>query len=376
MKRLRTDSEIVEALLNSTPLIDVRAPVEFEAGTLPGAVNIPLLDDTQRAAVGTCYKNKGPDAAVQLGASLISGETRRLRIESWAQRIKAHPDSILFCFRGGMRSQLVQKALMEVGIEVPIIEGGFKRARGLLAAKLSSTLIATGAEIRVLSGLTGAGKSEALRAAASKNKIRFLDLENLAEHRGSSFGLKPAPQPGPVNFENSLSCELLRLTHQNDSSTPLSSPLWIEDESKTIGRLVVPPILFQLMQSAPVDVVERPRSVRAQRLTSEYLSENFGLVDGRSPESGSFIYEQALLQALERIQKRLGGLRYRAILDLAQEAFLKFRTTGLFSEHWAWVEALLEFYYDPLYSHHLDQISSRIQFQGPVEAWLQMHSPV
>lgn len=363
LPQLTLDSEILDALESGRPFIDVRAPIEFEQGSLPTAVNLPLLDNEQRAAIGTTYKQQGSEHAVTLGHELISGETKAKRLAAWSSFIKLHPDAIVFCFRGGMRSQLVQKELSQLGLVVPIVRGGFKRIRALLSQTLTARAEST--PIAILSGFTGVGKSEVLRELNHAKKIQFVDLELRAHHRGSSFGLMPEPQPSPINFENQLGIDWLKLRPTKDGES-----IWIEDESRAIGKLTVPGPLFQAMSNAPVDVIERPRADRAVRLTREYLTDTFGLIDGTPSARWQTEAKPQITASLDRIQLRLGGARHREILDLLNEAALRFEASGAFAEHWPWVEALLEHYYDPVYSRHLDRISSRIRFKGPTEDWI------
>lgn len=363
LPQLLHDSEILDALKAGRPFIDVRAPIEFEQGSVPTAVNLPLLDNEQRATVGTVYKQAGSESALALGHKLISGETKAARLRAWSTFVHAHPDAIVFCFRGGQRSQLVQKELSQLGQTVPIVRGGFKRIRTLLSQTLTASVAS--APLSILSGFTGAGKTEVLRQMATSAQLQFLDLELRANHRGSSFGLMPEPQPTPINFENQLAIDWLGL-----HSFTNGQRLWIEDESRTIGRLTLPGPLFQAMSAAPVDVIERPRSERAVRLTREYLTDSFALCDGRASSRWQTSAKPQIIAALDRIQLRLGGSRHSEILAMLNEASHRFETSGAFREHWPWVEALLEHYYDPVYSRHLDRISTRIRFHGSTEDWI------
>lgn len=113
-------------LASDTPLIDVRAPIEFAQGAMPAALNLPLMNDDERAAVGTCYKRQGPDAALALGHSLVNGETREARINAWREACLVHPEGYLCCARGGQRSHISQAWLKEAGIDYPLIRGGYK----------------------------------------------------------------------------------------------------------------------------------------------------------------------------------------------------------------------------------------------------------
>lgn len=363
MISISSDRELADFLHAGRPILDVRAPVEFEQGSVPGAVNGPLLNDVERAAVGTTYKNEGPEAALELGHRLISADVLEERVHTWIRFFQENPHGAVMCFRGGQRSQLTQKELLRRGFDVPRIDGGFKRVRSFLSDQLE--LSCDTKKFCVLSGFTGSGKTEVLRQIESRC---VLDLEKAARHRGSSFGTWPVGQPSPIDFENQLGLTASLWRDANDS-------IWIEDESRSIGRLVLPKKLFETMQAAPVFILERDRHERAQRLTAEYLFENYGFVDGVPPLGPSFEplvtkLRLDIRRALTNIERRLGGLETKKLLQLTEEAMIRFSETGQFQEHWAWVEILLEKYYDPLYKFHLSKISDRVMGQGPVEAFL------
>lgn len=359
MTTISSDQELIDFLHAGRAILDVRAPIEFDQGTAPGGINHPLLNNEERAAVGTCYKNEGPEAAVALGYRLISGDILEDRVRPWVDFFKTNPNGAVMCFRGGQRSQLTQKELQRRGIDAPRIDGGFKRVRGFLTERLMDCCESR--NFNVLTGFTGSGKTEVLRQIANHP---VLDLERAARHRGSSFGTWPVAQPSPVDFENTLG---LSASMWSDDDRPV----WIEDESRSIGRLVLPKKLFEVMQAAPVFILKRERPERARRLTAEYLQENYGFIDGTTP--GEILSEKLRLdirRALTNIERRLGGLETRKLLLQTDEAMLRFSENGRFEEHWAWVEILLEKYYDPLYEYHLSKISDRVIGQGPVEEFL------
>jgi len=192
---------------NNTPLIDTRAPVEFARGSLPTATNLPLMDDLQREAVGRCYKEQGQDAAVQLGHQLVAGDLRAARTEAWVAFAQEHPNGALFCFRGGMRSALVQEWLAERGVDYPRVRGGFKALR--------RWLIDTGEAIYnrrgfvVVAGKTGCAKTRLINEGQGGQRLPgSIDLEGLANHRGSSFGRRDGGQPSQVSFEIALDLAL------------------------------------------------------------------------------------------------------------------------------------------------------------------------
>ena len=125
-----------DLLLHQRPMFDVRAPIEFDKGAFPNVVNLPLMNDDERQQVGTCYKLKGQEAAMALGQQLVNGETKAKRVEKWQAFATDHPDAVLFCFRGGLRSQISQQWLAEAGIAIPFVEGGYKALRTHLIERL------------------------------------------------------------------------------------------------------------------------------------------------------------------------------------------------------------------------------------------------
>ena len=166
--------------LQQRPLIDLRAPIEFAEGAFPRAINLPLMSDEERAAVGTCYKQQGQQAAIALGHQLVSGENREQRLQAWLTQIRQHPDSVLYCFRGGLRSQTVQQWLAERGCVIPRVAGGYKALRQFLIATL--TRISTRDPLWLVTGMTGCGKTDLLAQLPAA-----VDLEGHAHHRGLQF---------------------------------------------------------------------------------------------------------------------------------------------------------------------------------------------
>ena len=189
---MREDARDFRALfLDGVPMMDTRAPVEFTKGAFPGVVNLPLMTDLERQKVGTCYKQHGQDAAIKLGHQLVGGETKAHRVAAWAAFARANPHGYLYCFRGGLRSQIVQQWLHEAGIDYPRITGGYKAMRTFLLDTLEEAV----AQCRfvVVGGMTGTGKTDVLAQLPDA-----LDLEGHANHRGSSFGKRATGQPAQI----------------------------------------------------------------------------------------------------------------------------------------------------------------------------------
>lgn len=354
------DSARFDAVLRAgTRLIDVRAPVEYAKGTLPGAINAPILADDERAAVGTRYKEAGQQSAIELGHELVRGDVRAARIAAWKRLVEHHPDALIYCWRGGLRSRLAQRWLAEAGLPRGRIEGGFKAMRNHLCARLAS--LAARLPAVVIGGHTGTAKTRLLQTFD-----RQLDLEGYANHRGSSFGRRPDGQPTPIDFEHRVA---LRLLHLGDEHLPIL----LEDESRLVGRLAVPPPLFERMQQAPVAQIVEPVEVRVENLHRDYIIESGREHDAVFGEDGQTHFHAALLDALDRIRKRLGGANHTHIRALMESAIAEQRRTGATEPHKLWIRAVLERYYDGLYAWQLEQKQDRIAFRGSydeVRAWL------
>lgn len=336
-------------LASSGPFIDLRAPREFETGAVPGAINLPLLNDDERHQVGITYKKQGQAAAIALGDSLVSGEVREARMSTWLECIRTHPDAWLYCWRGGLRSSTAQQWLADAGVSIERLPGGFKALRQRCLELIES---APGSRpFLVLGGRTGTGKTVVINRITGS-----IDLEGLANHRGSAFGAALTPQPTPVNFENALAVDWLRHEHRF---------LVLEDESRTIGRLAVPPTWHAAMQTAPLIILEADVASRARHIAEEYVDEP--LLGGQTEAD---VHER-LQGALDRIQRRLGGLRHKEVSELLNRGFE-------IGNHQAWIERLLTWYYDPMYDYQLSAKEDRVCFRGrapEVEAFLAAYEP-
>lgn len=258
------------------PVADVRTPAEYEKGHIPGAFLFPLFNNGERAEVGTLYVQEGRTAAVLKGLQLVGP-----RLEAMARRgleIAGGGSLLLYCWRGGMRSQSVAWLMEKVGIRCYTLENGYKAYRNHLLGFFNNIP----PTIHVLGGLTGSGKTERLLQMAAAGE-QVIDLEGLANHKGSAFGnLGNPPQPSTEHFQNLL----FRAFSQMDPSRPV----WLEDESRNVGRCSLPDGLWEKMQQARLFLLETSREERVERLMREYG--NF------DPD----VLETAIL----KIQKRLG----------------------------------------------------------------------
>ena len=331
--------------MGAQPLIDVRAPVEFALGHLPGAVNLPLLTDEERAAVGTTFKNKGQEVAVALGHHLVSGDVKENRVRKWLAYIEQNPSAVFYCFRGGLRSQITREWIRERGVERPLVIGGYKAARNFLIAELDRLVEAN--RFLVVAGPTGSGKTLFLQEA--RTFFSFLNLEALANHRGSAFGGFDEPQPTQINFENELALALMKVESTNRNKRPLL----IEDESRMIGRCTVPAKLHKRILSSDFILIEENLEDRVESIFHEYVVQAKGLD----------VFER-YKKALRAISKKLGGVRTKEIFLLLEDAEKSFLKTENTKNQLEWIEKLLVYYYDPLYSYSLKRREGKCLFKG------------
>ncbi len=338
--------------VNDTPLIDLRAPVEFLQGALPGARNFPILNDDERAQVGTTYKEQGPEAATQLGHQLVSGAIKNDRLEQWSRFIQENPDTVLYCFRGGQRSQITQRWLKEAGVDRPLIQGGYKAVRQYFIEETDR--ISQAVPWLVISGPTGSGKTELVQKLAPAHSA--IDLEDLAKHKGSAFGAMDVPQPTQIDFENLLAAQLLKLEDRFSAQ----SLFLVEDESRMIGARHLPVLLFEKMRASKVVWIEDPMEVRVERILNEYV--RIPLAKNPEPVFAKF------KKAVHAINKRLGGLRAQEVLKVLDEAEAAYQKTGDLEINRVWIELLLVYYYDPVYLKSLDKRQVGVSFRGSFDA--------
>ncbi|MCU6669226.1 tRNA 2-selenouridine(34) synthase MnmH [Enterobacteriaceae bacterium H4N4] len=344
-------------LTADTPLIDVRAPVEFAQGAMPAAINLPLMNDDERAAVGTCYKRHGADAALALGHRLVTGDTRGQRLEAWKVACLMHPQGYISCARGGQRSHIVQAWLKDAGVDYPLIRGGYKALR---QAAMQATVEQAQKPAVLIGGCTGSGKTLLVKAHP-----QGVDLEGLAHHRGSSFGRTLTPQLSQASFENHLATDLLK----KDASR------WVlEDEGRMIGSNHLPACLRERMAQSPIVVVEDPFEVRLDRLREEYFEHMWQAFRSRyGEEAGWREYGEYLHHGLFAIRRRLGLQRFTEFAALLDSGLIEQRRTGSTEAHFAWLAPLLNDYYDPMYRYQLEKKADKIVYRGAfneVAAWL------
>jgi tRNA 2-selenouridine synthase len=280
----KTDIKTFLELSKNIPVIDVRSPKEFDTGRFPGAINIPLFENEERATVGIAYKQINRNTAVLKGLEIVGPKMKDFAKK--AQEIAANNQLLVYCWRGGMRSASMAWLFDMLGIKTYTLIGGYRSYR-----RYGKTQLSLAQNLIILGGLTGSGKTETLRKIKEKGE-QILDLELLANHKGSAFGaLGQNNQLPNEQFENDLICDFLKLD--------LSKPIWIEDESHSIGSNWVPNELFLTMRKSPVIKMEIDKEIRIKRLVKEYAG-----FDKNQLES-----------CILKIGKRLGGQHVKKALE-------------------------------------------------------------
>lgn len=307
-------------LRKELPAVDVRSEGEYEAGHIAGVVNIPILNNAERVAVGTDYKQKGQLEAIKTGFRLVG--PRILDIVNEAEQIAVNRELIVHCWRGGMRSSNFCQFVGMARMKTHQLEGGYKAYR---AEALSSFNFPF--QFNIIAGFTGSGKSEVLHALEKRGE-QVIDLEKLSNHKGSVFGgLMMPPQPTTEQFQNNLFEEILKLDR--------SKRIWIEDESITIGKIVLPDSFWKRMSASPVIEMNVTKEVRISRLVNEY-----GHAD-----------KEQFLQAMSTIVKKLGGQHFLAAKE------------KLANDDMASTIDILLTYYDKAYTSGLAKKSERIKMK-------------
>lgn len=349
-----------QLFLSQHALLDVRAPVEFAKGAFPTSVNLPLMTDEERHLVGIRYKEKGQNSAIELGAELVNPDVQAQRVTMWKKFLQAYPDARLYCFRGGLRSRIAQHWLAEAGVHVPLVEGGYKALRTFLINELDR--LCSSMDFIVVGGRTGNGKTLLLNRLGSK-----IDLEQLANHRGSSFGRMPDDhQPRNIDFENTLSIALMEMEAQGRKR------IFLEDEARLIGRVCLPDSLRKAMQHSPLYILECDMQERIDNCFDDYVTELLhGYQQQEGNQAGFDAYAQHHRQSLARIQKRFGAENYGRALSLLNEALQIHKNHGDTGAYREFIELLLRDYYDPMYDYQLAQKTDRVIFKGTREQILE-----
>jgi tRNA 2-selenouridine synthase len=294
-------------------VIDARSPSEFAEDHIPGAVNLPVLNDAERAEVGTIYVQESRFKARRVGAAYVARNVAHHLQTALADKTGAF-QPLVYCWRGGMRSNAMATILAQVGWRTGVLAGGYRNYRRDVTARLYDAPPAL--RVVLLDGGTGTGKTDVLARLAERG-VQVLDLEGLAEHRGSLLGKLPGrEQPSQKMFES----RLLAAMEQLDPARPVV----VEAESSKVGERMVPPVLWQAMTAAPRIELTAPAAARAQ-----YLARAYGEL-GADPE--------ALKEILLRLPSRPGRRRVAEWLQLVEQGAAA-----------ALAAALIEQHYDPAY---------------------------
>jgi len=330
-------------LRKTLPVIDVRSEGEYEHAHIPGAKNLSLLNNEERAKVGTCFKQKGREEAILLGFDLVGNKfSNYIRT---AKEIIKHPSQpspqgralpthnlldgkrdgnsppvgelegvVLYCWRGGLRSNIMAWVLETGGMKVFVLEGGYKTFRHWALDEFEKER-----EILILGGKTGSGKTDILKEMKSCNE-QVIDLEALAHHRGSAFGaLGQLPQPSTEQFENLVALEL--------NETDKTKALWLENESSKIGTVKIPDALFNKMRKAKVFEIEMSLEQRTENILRDYAT----------------FPKEKLAECTKKIEKKLGNKNMKDALRFLDE-----------DDFTNWIKILLD-YYDKTYSFSKSQ---------------------
>jgi len=329
--------------LSNVSNIDLRSENEFKKGSIPRSVNIPILNNDQFKKVGIEYKKNGSDAAIALGHSLVKGSLKENLIHHWTEHLKKNPECLLYCFRGGMRSEIAVKWLNDCGVKVNRLKGGYKNFRNWVISQhldIENYI----KDWIIIGGLTGSGKTDFLRSFKES-----IDLEQIANHRGSAFGVRDCGQPTQSNFENILTLDYLNHKYEK---------LILEDESRTIGRAGLPGFWYQKMQSSKLVILEVDDDKRAENIYYEYV---YNEINNGTSEDNLL---EKYLGSLNNIKRRLGNVVYDNIKDLMKSAFHQNEK----EIHKEWILTLLTSYYDKMYSYKLDMRKDFIVHKGEIES--------
>lgn len=306
------------------PIIDVRSPGEYDRAHIPTAISVPLFNNEERAKVGTLYKKSGKDAAVLLGLEIVGPKLADFVRQ--VQKIAHQKEVLVHCWRGGMRSGSFAWLLKTAGFKAHTLEGGYKAYRNLVLDAFEIPY-----QFIVLGGKTGSGKTDILKEIEKLGE-QIIDLEQLAHHKGSSFGaIGQLSQYSTEHFENVL--------HQKILTLDTSKRIWIEDESRNVGSCYIPHTFFNQLRIAKVAFIDVPKSIRIERLVKEY----------------AFCDPQLLVEATDRIKKRLGGQHHKAALE------------ALDAKDYAAVADITLTYYDKAYLHGLSQREPSSVFKSEVD---------
>ncbi|MCF6432349.1 tRNA 2-selenouridine(34) synthase MnmH [Leisingera sp. MMG026] len=312
-------------------VIDVRSPAEYAEDHVPGAISLPVLDNEERAEVGTIYVQDSPFKARKLGAALVFRNAAN-HIEQHLSHHEGGWKPLVYCWRGGQRSGSFTWMLQQIGWRAEVVAGGYQTYRRLVNTALYQTALPH--RLVALDGYTGSAKTEVLTRAGALG-VQVLDLEGLANHRGSLLGDMPTPQPSQKGFESALAGALMRLDP--------SRPVLVEAESSKVGQRIIPPSVWAAMKQAPRIDLQVPVAARCRYLVAAY---------------------DDILSDADGLRKKLAPLRaYRsgAVVDGWFTSIAKGDKAGL-------TEALMAEHYDPAYRKSRTAIGAEVAATVDAEA--------
>ncbi len=326
-------------------MLDVRSPSEYSAGAVPGAVNIGLLTDDERHQVGLAYRERGKEYAFKLASELIDDAKADLLSDLWCAYLTKNPDAVVYCARGGMRSETAARWIFDkCGRQVERIEGGYKAVRNYLLGWLSPERIESRPVL--LGGRTGSGKTPLLHSFENS-----IDLEAIANHRGSTFGRFTTPQPGQADFENRLSAALIRHVSRSHSH------LILEDEGRHVGKRFLPKDLSSFFNDGDLIVLEVDFEERVDNIFAEYVLDSQRMCEARKAETDAlspmWLWFQEMNTNLDRIARRLGTSMLEQVKALLESGCYHQERNGDPQAHKHWIRLLLRHYYDPMYDYQL-----------------------
>ncbi len=300
-----TKKKCTDFLQTSQPIIDVRSPAEFAQGHIPSAINMPLLSNEERALIGTLYKQESQEKALLEGLKITGPKFA----DFVSKAVKMTESEIsVYCWRGGMRSSFMASLFSLANLNVSLLDGGYKSYRNF-----SLDQFALPYELKILGGYTGSGKTEILQQLKDHGE-QMIDLEQLALHKGSAYGSvgQTSPQPTNEQFENNIALCLSKLNPKH--------PIWVEDESRNIGRCKIPDELFSQMRESSLFVIHIDKDLRMKRLQDEYAPDGYAHLEEPTKKLERRLGNEKMREALQYIENE-DPLFFSLLLEYYDKAY-------------------------------------------------------